>query len=308
MSSQDPEQTRPLVSSPASAPSFMQRLRDRWEQTGSLLCVGLDTEYERLPGSVRVQTGTLTLEGEGSPVENALVAFNQAIIDATADLVCAFKPNSAFYEANGLAGIRALMRTIEYIHARYPEIPVLLDAKRGDIGSTSAAYARAAYDVFHADAITLHPYLGSEALTPFLRRADRGAFILCRTSNLGSGEFQRLTVAETNEPLYVQVALAVANDWNTWGNCGLVVGATYPAELQRVRALVGDMPILVPGIGAQGGDLEATLRAGVNRQKTGLLISSSRTILYASSELDFAMAARREAQRLAREIERLRHE
>lgn len=296
-------------SATGAAPSFMQRLRNRWEQAGSLLCVGLDAEYARLPASAQGQTGVLALDSEGQHdlVESSLTRFNQAIVDATADLVCAFKPNIAFYEAYGQAGLRALSRTIDYIHVRYPDVPVLLDAKRGDIGNTSAAYARAIFDTCHADGVTLHPYLGREALEPFLQRADRAAFILCRTSNLGSGEFQQLSVGESGEPLYIHVARAVANEWNTWGNCGLVVGATYPAELQRVRAVVGDLPILVPGIGAQGGDLEATMRAGLDHHGTGLLISASRSILYASSGLDFAAAARREAQRLVREMERLRH-
>ncbi len=297
---------------------FMERLRARWDDARTLLCVGLDPELERLPLSVRgAQTGALALDEErsGSHIEGALVTFNQAIVDATADLVCAFKPNAAFYEAHGPAGIRALIRTIAYIHARYPDVPVLLDAKRGDIGSTSKAYARAAFDVYGAEAITLQPYLGREALEPFLERANCGAFILCRTSNPGSGEVQDLSVrvggaaergAPADEPLYMALARRVADEWNTHGNCGLVVGATYPEELRRVRAAVGDLPLLVPGIGAQGGDLEATVRAGLDCHSRGLLISVSRSVLYASSELDFASAARREAARLWKEIERLR--
>ncbi|MGH2517995.1 MAG: orotidine-5'-phosphate decarboxylase [Ktedonobacterales bacterium] len=293
--------------------TFMRRLRARWEQARTLLCVGLDIELERLPKSVRGgQTGLLALEHDSDAVqaEGALVTFNQAIVDATADLVCAFKPNIAFYEAYGPAGVRALVRTITYIHTRYPEVPVLLDAKRGDIGSTSAAYARAVFEAYGADAVTLQPYLGREALEPFLAHAGHGCFILCRTSNAGAGEFQDLRLRAADgaheEPLYLTLAQRVAAEWNARGNCGLVVGATYPAELRQVRARVGDMPILVPGIGAQGGDLAATLRAGLDGHGGGLLLSASRSVMYASSGLDFAAAARREAQRLRNEIERLR--
>ncbi|MDE3230771.1 MAG: orotidine-5'-phosphate decarboxylase, partial [Chloroflexota bacterium] len=219
----------------------------------------------------------------------------------------AYKPNSAFYEQYGPAGLRALQRLIAYIHARYPEIPVILDAKRGDIGSTSAAYARAAFDTLRADAVTLHPYLGREAISPFLERAERGCIILCRTSNPGAGEFQDLaTRGGENDgearPLYQQVARAVASEWNTRGNCALVVGATYPEELRIVRGLVGDMPILVPGIGAQGGDLEAVIDAGLDSAGQGLIISLSRSVLYASSGADFAEAAQREATRVMRAI------
>lgn len=291
----------------------MERLRSRWRDAQTLLCVGLDGELERLPPSVRAgQTGLLSLDEEraGSGVEGSLVSFHQAIIDATADLVCAFKPNAAFFEAHGPAGLRALIRLIAYIHARYPDVPVLLDAKRGDIGNTSQAYARAAFDVCDADGITLQPYLGGEALTPFLERCERGLFILCRTSNPGSAEFQDIRVplpdGPGDEPLYVALARRVANEWNANGNCGLVVGATYPDDLARVRAVVGDLPLLIPGIGTQGGDLEATLSAGLDSEGYGLLISASRSVIYASNGLDFAQAARREARRLNQEIKRLR--
>jgi len=293
--------------------TFMGQLRSRWSEADTLLCIGLDGELERLPLSVRAgQTGLLSLgeEREGSTVEGSLVSFHQAIIDATADLVCAYKPNAAFFEAHGPAGLRALIRLIAYVHARYPSVPVLLDAKRGDIGSTSEAYARAAFDVCDADAITLNPYLGGEALTPFLERGERGAFIICRTSNPGSAELQEMRVSSPDglgyEPLYIALARRVASEWNANGNCGLVVGATYPDEIAQVRAVVGDMPLLVPGIGTQGGDLEGTLRAGLDSVGQGLLISASRSVIYASSGLDFAQAARREAKRLNQEINRLR--
>jgi orotidine-5'-phosphate decarboxylase len=296
----------------ATDQTFLARLRSRWDEADTLLCIGLDGELERLPLSVRAgQTGLLSIDEEraGSGVEGALVSFHQAIIDATADLACAFKPNSAFFEMHGPAGLRALIRLIAYIHARYPSVPVLLDAKRGDVGSTSQAYAHALFDVCGADAVTLHPYLGGEALAPFLERCDRGIFVLCRTSNPGSAEFQDMRVAtgRGEEPLYMAVARRVAEEWNENGNCGLVVGGTYPEDLQKVRAVAADLPVLVPGIGHQGGDLEGTIRAGLDNRGQGLLISASRSIIYASDGLDFAQAARREARRLHREINRLRN-
>jgi orotidine-5'-phosphate decarboxylase len=246
---------------------------------------------------------------QGADVETALVTFNTAIVDATADLVCAYKPNAAFYERHGAAGWNALARTIAYIHSHYPDVPVLLDAKRGDIGSTAHAYADALFDTLGADAVTLHPYLGSDALQPFLRRADRGCFILAHTSNPGADEFQHLTLRTADgmeEPLYLAVARTVAQRWNANGNCGLVVGATYPEQLEVIRQAVGDLPLLIPGIGAQGGDLAAVMRVGLDSQGAGLLISASRSIIYASSGADFADAARREAQQLRDAIEELR--
>ncbi len=296
------------------AESFISRLRRRWQEARTLLCIGLDVELERLPEGVRVTAaGGHSDQGnevdEQGRIERAIVAFNQAIVDATADLVCAYKPNSAFYEQYGPAGLRALAATIAYIQHRYPDVPVVLDAKRGDIGSTSEAYARAVFDVYGADAVTLQPYLGRDALEPFLSRANRGAFILCRTSNPGAGELQDLRLRSTDgteEPLYLAVARLVAEQWNTNRNCGLVVGATYPEELRAVRAVAGNLPILVPGIGTQGGDLEATVRSGLDNSRQGLILSASRSILYASSGRDFAGAARREAGRLRMEIERLR--
>jgi orotidine-5'-phosphate decarboxylase len=297
-------------SSSARAP-FIKMLRARWEATGSLICVGLDPELERIPAGAEVNRISMKavagpVHGPDTEIERRLLAFTQAIVHATADAVCAFKPNSAFYEQYGVAGIRALKWLISYIHARHPGIPVILDAKRGDIGSTSAAYARFAFDFLDADAVTLHPYLGRDALAPFLERADRGALILCRTSNPGSGEFQDLRVMDANgeaAPLYQHIARAVAMDWNRHGNCGFVVGATYPEELGVVRGIVGDMPILVPGSGAQGGDLEATIRLGRDSRGHGLMISQSRSVLYASNGPDFAEAARREVGRVAAAIE-----
>ncbi|HEX9069864.1 MAG TPA: orotidine-5'-phosphate decarboxylase [Ktedonobacterales bacterium] len=287
--------------------SFMHRLRHRWHAARTLLCVGLDGQLDQMPEPF---TGAREAAKAHAPsadqrIYDALFDFHKAIVDATADLVCCYKPNIAFFEEHGPTGLRALVALIAWIQQTYPEIPVLLDAKRGDIGSTSEAYARAIFDVYGADAVTAQPYLGRDAIAPLLDRAERGVFVLCRTSNPGSGELQERTGPD-GEPLYMHVARQVAESWNTNGNCGLVVGATYPQELGAVREAVGDMPILVPGIGAQGGDLEAVLSHGLDSKHTGLLISVSRNVLYASSGRDYASAARRETARLRNEIERLR--
>ena len=261
--------------------TFRNMLEKRWSEN-TLVCIGLDPVYDRLPLKIRQDV---------SP-EDALFAFNRAIVDATADLVCAYKPNSAFYEALADSGMRALIKTVTYIKQTYPHVPVILDAKRADIGSTNAGYVQAAFEAIGADAVTVHPYLGKEALAPFLTRKDKGIIVLAKTSNPGSDEFQNLLVGERQEPLYQVVARHVAQHWNTSGNCALVVGATYPSELQQVRAIVGDMPILIPGIGAQGGDLAATVTAGKDSRSQGMIISSSRDIIFASQNEDFAHAAR----------------
>ena len=261
--------------------TFMQQLAAAWQRNDSLLCVGLDPEPGRFPVALR-----------GQP--DALFEFCSNIVDATADLVCCFKPQIAHFAANRAED--ALERLIAHIHARHPGVPVILDAKRGDIGSTAAYYASEAFDRYQADAVTLNPYLGGDALAPFLQRADRGAILLCRTSNVGARDLQDLLV--DGKPLYQHVALRAARDWNTHGNCALVVGATYPAELAQVRALVGDMPLLVPGVGAQGGDAEEVVLRGSTPSGTGLMVSASRAVLYASSGADYADAARAEAQRL----------
>lgn len=236
--------------------------------------MGLDSDMSRLPSSVAGDQ----------------FAFNKAIIDATHDLVCAYKPNSAFYEAAGTSGIEALKKTCDYLRSTYPEICIILDAKRADIGSTNNGYAQFIYDYLGADGVTLHPYLGREALQPFLDREDKACIILCRTSNPGAGEYQDMTV--DGEPLYLQVAKHVADRWNVKGNCMLVVGATYPEELARVRQVAGDMTFLVPGIGAQGGDVEKTVKAGLNTHDAGMIVNSSRGIIFVSAGEDFAGAAR----------------
>jgi orotidine-5'-phosphate decarboxylase len=256
--------------------SFMQQLRRRWRDADSLLCVGLDPEPARFPAHLRDEP-------------DAVFAFCRAIVDATADLVCAFKPQIAHFAALGAED--ALQRLIAHIHAAHPGVPVILDSKRGDIGSTAQHYAHEAFDRFGADAVTVNPYLGRDSVQPFLDRADKGVIVLCRTSNPGSGEFQDLHI--DGLPLYQHVARRVAQDWNANDNCLLVIGATWPSELGEVRRLVGDaLPFLVPGIGAQGGDVAAVLREGADSEGQGLVISSSRAILYAGQGEDFAQAAR----------------
>lgn len=271
---------------------FKSKLSEAAKRNNSLLCVGLDPDYDKLPAGIK-QSG------------QSLFEFNKAIIDATADLVCIFKPNSAFYEAAGAEGIAQLKKTCDYISEKYPDIPILLDFKRGDIGNTNDYYARFAFDYLGADAITIQPYMGREANGSFLKYKDKGIFVLCRTSNPGSGEFQDLE--PVGNKLYEIVATQVSRQWNQDGNCHLVVGATYPGELATIRAIIGDaMVILAPGIGAQGGDVEASVKAGVNSRGEGLAINSSRGIIYASSGDDFAEAARAEAQKLRDRINKYR--
>jgi len=254
--------------------TFIQQLQHRWSQANTLLCVGLDPERERLPA---------VLDDDA----DAVFSFCRAIVDASAPYVCAFKPQIAHFAA--LAAEDALQRLIAHIHHAHPGIPVILDAKRGDIGSTALHYASEAFDRYGADAVTVNPYLGRDSVQPFLNRADKGVVVLCRTSNPGSGEFQDLLI--DGQPLYQHVAQRVAREWNGNGNCLLVIGATWPDELAQVRALVGDLPLLVPGVGAQGGDVAAVLRNGADSHGNGLVISSSRAILYASSGADYAAAA-----------------
>lgn len=256
---------------------FVQALARRWLQADSLLCVGLDPDPARFPSSLRERP-------------DALLEFCAAIVDATADLVCAFKPQIAYF-----AAARAedqLEALIAHIHARHPEVPVILDAKRGDIGSTAELYAREVFERYRADAVTLSPFMGHDSAAPFIDYADgaKGVILLCRTSNPGGSDFQFLQVA--GRKLYEHAAELIATKWNARGNCGLVVGATFPQELARVRAIVGDMPLLVPGIGAQGGDIEATVKAGRTPDGVGLMINSSRAILYAGNDEHFADAAR----------------
>lgn len=226
--------------------NFLDKLKAKWSE-GKFVCVGLD---------------------------QASFESNISVIDATFDLVCAYKPNAAFYNDVQLQEI------VKYIKSTHSDIPIILDAKRGDVSHTNEAYVKAIFDDLGVDAVTVNPYLGKESLQPFLDRADKGILILVKTSNPGAGEFQDLKT-ETNKPLYQVVAEHVTSSWNRNGNCGVVVGATYPAELAEARKIVGDMPILVPGIGEQGGSVEEILKNGLNSQKQGLIISSSREIIFA---------------------------
>ena len=271
--------------------NFREMLEVQWSR-GNFVCVGLDSEFDKIPEFIR----------KHYIIRSALFIFNANIVDTTKDIVCAYKPNIAFYEACGNDGLLALYDTIAYIHRVAPNVPVILDAKRADIGNTNAGYAQAAFEHLQADAITVHPYLGAEALQPFLDCTDKGVIVLCRTSNPGAGEFQDLSV--NGEPLYCFVARRVASDWNKNGNCALVVGATYPDELRKVREIVGDMPILIPGIGAQGGDVKKTVLAGKNNRGQGIIINSSRNIIFASKGADFAEVARRETLKLRDMINR----
>lgn len=275
--------------------NFRQMLEAQWER-GNFVCVGLDSELAKIPEAAR----------RPPDIASSLIFFNCAIVDATHDLVCAYKPNVAFYEAHGEPGWLALAETIEHIHMVAPDVPVILDAKRADIGNTNVGYAKMAFGLLGADAITVHPYLGAEALKPFLDRAYKGIIVLCRTSNPGAGEFQDLLV--DGVPLFRMVAISVATKWNKNNNCALVVGATYPMELGAVRADVGDMPILIPGIGAQGGDVEATVKAGQDSRGRGMIVNSSRGIIFASGGADFAEAARNETIKLRDQINQYRKE
>jgi orotidine-5'-phosphate decarboxylase len=268
--------------------NFREKLTGATRRNDSLLCVGLDPDPERMPEKIGV------------------FEFNREIIDATVDLVCAYKPNLAFYESLGSDGLDDLKQTVEHIPA---DVPVILDAKRGDIGNTARAYARALFDYLGGDAATVNPYLGLDSVEPFIQYRDKGIFILCRTSNAGALDFQSLR-CETEpgtepHPLFEIVALK-ARQWNTYGNIGLVVGATYPEELKLIRSTHPDMPILIPGIGAQGGDPASAVGYGINGQGEMAIINSSRQILYASRERDFAEAARRAAADLREQINHYR--
>jgi orotidine-5'-phosphate decarboxylase len=264
---------------------FVEQLKAAWARNDSLVCVGLDPELEKFPTE---------LAGVASPI----FQFNRAIIDATADLVCAYKPQFAHYAAYEAED--QLERTIEYIHQHHPGIPVILDSKRGDVGNTAERYAIEAFERYGADAVTVNPYLGTDSLEPFLAYADRGVIVLCRTSNPGAGDLQDLDCG--GRKLFEVVAQLAASRWNSRGNCALVVGATYPRELAQVRALTGDMPFLVPGVGAQGGDVQAVVTNGQTAAGDGLMVSSSRAILYAASDDTWIEAARTATRKLRDQI------
>jgi orotidine-5'-phosphate decarboxylase len=257
---------------------FVDKLIAASEKNQSLLCVGIDPNPSQMPAI-------------------PLLDFTRGIIDATRDLVCAYKPNFAFFEALGLEGLEALIDTIKYV----PDyIPVIGDAKRGDIGNTSKAYATAVFDVFKCDAITVSPYLGYDSVEPFSQHQDKGIFILCRTSNKGARDFQDIT-APDGRPLF-EIVAGKAREWDTGGNIGLVVGATYPEELKRIRELCPDMPLLIPGVGSQGGDLELAIKYGVDSGGRKAIINVSRQVIYASTGSDFSAAAGKKALEIRNSI------
>jgi orotidine-5'-phosphate decarboxylase len=269
--------------------AFLARLYAAAARNDSLVCVGLDPEPERFPVAVRA-------------LPDAIFQFNRQIIDATAPWACCYKPQFAHYAALGAED--QLLATIRYIHEQHPGLPVILDSKRGDIGNTAAKYAQESFERYGADAVTVNPYLGFDSVEPYLKWKDRGVIVLCRTSNPGARDFQDLESG--GKRLYRHVAERVARDWNSAGNCMLVIGATYPQELAEIRAVVGDLPFLVPGVGAQGGDVAAAVRAGMTADGLGMVLNSSRGILYASGGEDFAAAAGVATRALRDEINRYR--
>ncbi|SBT09457.1 Orotidine 5'-phosphate decarboxylase [Candidatus Propionivibrio aalborgensis] len=277
--------------------SFIESLNAAWIKNNSLLCVGLDPDPAKFPAHLKSRP-------------EAIFEFCARIVDATADLVCCFKPQIAYFAAQRAEN--QLEALIAHIHATHPGIPVILDAKRGDIGSTAEQYAVEIFERYQADAITVNPYMGRDSVEPYLAYPDKGVILLCRTSNPGGSDLQFLNVGMADQPekLYERVARLVAREWNANGQCALVVGATFPGEIARVREIVGDLPLLVPGIGAQGGDVQATVQAGRTASGCGLMINSSRAILYAGiaddTETGFADAARRVALETRDTINRYR--
>ena len=263
--------------------TFHQQLQSAWASQGSMLCVGFDPDPKRLPPSL-----------QGKP--EGIFEFCRDIADATADLVSAFKPQFAYFASQRAEA--QLEKLVRHLKDKYPHIPIILDSKRGDIGSTADHYALEAFERYGADAITVNPYMGFDTIEPYLKHTGKGVIVLCRTSNPGGSDLQFLNVSPNGEPLYLHVAKLAVTQWNRSGQIGLVVGATFPEEIAKVRAIIGEIPLLIPGIGAQGGDIEATVKAGSISGKpgTGMIINSSRAILYASSGNDFAQAARNVAQ------------
>ncbi|CAM5277956.1 Orotidine 5'-phosphate decarboxylase OS=Eoetvoesiella caeni OX=645616 GN=pyrF PE=3 SV=1 [Eoetvoesiella caeni] len=259
--------------------TFTEKLDQAWAHSNSMLMIGLDPDPQRFPAEI-----------QGRP--DAIYEFCRAIVDATAPYVCGIKPQIAYFASQGAeAQLEALLR---YVREQYPQLPIVLDAKRGDIGSTAEQYAQEAFERYQADAVTVNPYMGYDSVQPYLSWQEKGVIVLCRTSNKGGSDLQFVETID-GVPLYLHVAGLVADRWNTNGQCALVVGATFPEELAKVRERVGDMPLLVPGIGAQGGDIPATVKAGSNQRGTGMMINSSRAILYASGGDDWREAAARAA-------------
>jgi orotidine-5'-phosphate decarboxylase len=268
---------------------FIEMIKNSWKKYNTLVCVGLDPDFNKLPKH---------LLSQNFPI----FEFNKAIIDANANLVCAYKPQIAYYSAKSAEN--QLEMTIQYIHKIYPEVPVILDAKRNDIGSTAAMYAEEAFLRYQADAVTVNPYLGHDGLDPFIQFKDKGTIILCRTSNPGARQLQDLLVE--GKKLYQKVAQLAVQEWNYNKNVLLVVGATYPKELKEIRNIVGDMPLLVPGIGAQGGDVKEAVQNGKDSRAEGMIINASRSIIYASNDLNFAVAAGKACLELRDEINQYR--
>lgn len=266
--------------------TFRQKLENIIEKNNSLLCVGLDPDFEKIPSRFTTR-------------KNPILEFNKVIIDTTHDLVCAYKPNIAYYSSQGVDGLKSLQETILYIHKEHPEIPVILDAKRADVGNTSENYALEVFRIFKADAVTINPYLGLDAVEPFLKYKDKGIIVLCRTSNPGASDFQDLEIG--HKPLYIKVAKKVVEWDKKYGNCLMVVGATWPKQLKEIREIAPSMFFLIPGIGAQGGDLKKTLKSGLTKNKSGLIISVSRGIIFSENP-------REEALRLKEEINKYRYE
>lgn len=271
--------------------NFIDKLNNIIDKNNSLVCVGLDSDVDKLPESIKQK-------------EHPQFEFNKAIIDATHDLVCSYKPNTAFYEARGEKGIGELKMTCDYLRQTYPEITIIIDAKRGDIGNTNEGYVKYIFDYLQADAITVMPYMGIESLAPYFKRAKQGIIVGCHSSNPGAKEFQELIINE--RPFYELVAKKLMEMHGENSNTMMFFGATYPEELTKIREIIGEMTLLIPGIGAQGGDIEATIKAGLNSQKRGLIISSSRSIIFASNGDDFAQKARAETQKLRDTINKYR--
>jgi orotidine-5'-phosphate decarboxylase len=280
--------------------NFQQKLDAIIKKNNSLVCVGLDSDFDKLPEPFKKRA-------------NPQFEFNKAIIDATHDLVCCYKPNNAFYEALGDTGIKELKQTCEYINETCPEIPVIIDAKRGDIGNTNEGYAKYVFDYLGADAITVMPYMGLESLSSFFNRDDKGVIVGCHSSNPGAAEFQEKPLIpdpagkpNIQKPLYIVVAREVRRRYGSNPNIMIFMGATYPEQLIAARETVDDMTILVPGIGTQGGDIGSFIKAGLNSQNAGLIINASRSIIFASTDDDFATRAREETEKLKDEIDKYR--
>ena len=269
--------------------NFINKLNACWHSNNSLLCVGLDPNWEKIPQHIKEK-------------DDPIFEFCKAIIDATHDLVCAYKPQIAYFA--GLNAEDQLETTLNYLRSTYPHIPIILDSKRGDIGSTASMYAKEAFERFQADAVTVNPYMGQDSAQPFLDYKNKGTILLCRTSNPGAKDIQDLEV--DGQPVYEKVATMISQDWNKNNNCSIVVVATWPEQMKKLRSICGEMPFLVPGVGAQGGDIEALVKAGQTANGTGLMINSSRAVLYASNGTNFAQAARKVALDTRDEINKYR--